>query len=192
MGTGFLQRLWSVECPSLKILKSQLDVVLGSQICVTLFKGKRAGPDHLQEPRPNSPGFPPNNPRSTSGQIEITAEAIKAHLLALALVQPRGAHTISDHQLISSCTFLPLPARFGMGSSHHSLPACRPWGWGITLLSHASETRELQAGAGQVPPGEVQGSSALPSLISESSPSHTGRGENYQPCRQHELKLRLN
>lgn len=29
------------------------------------------------------------------------------HLLALALVQPRGAHTISDHQLISSFAFLP-------------------------------------------------------------------------------------
>lgn len=140
---------------------------------------------------------------SIQDRVKLQLKAVKIHLLALVLTQPRSAHFTSNHQFISSCTFLPLLEEFGMGSSHHChYPGCvwegqvphpmlqrlgtsgRSWACAMTQTG----TRKLCPAK----PGRQAGSS---SLLLTACPGkagfnccflakpHSRGGQDYQPCR---------
>lgn len=166
--TVSLERLWS-PC-SLKLLQPQLNMVMGSQPWVTLLKDRSSpgGPSHL-----SSLEFQSNNLSNTSGQ-KIQLKAAKIHQLALALTQPRNAHAISSHQFIFCCKALPLPLRFGMGSSSHfhhpamqsksSITYIRERGTSGWSWAHATSQRKAQESS--VLPSWVEDQVAgLPSLM---------------------------
>lgn len=203
-----------VEFPSLKIPKPQLDVVLGSWLWVTLLRAKGLDQTISQSPfYLCRPGFLCDNTMSIQDRVKLQLKAVKIHLLALVLTQPRSAHTTSNHRFVSSCTFHPLLAEFGMGSSHHChLPGC-VWEGQVPHPMHQrledirqergmcrdtkTDTRKLCPAR----PGRQAGSSsplltACPRKAGCNccflAKPHSSGGQDYQPCRWHELKLRCN